>query len=674
MRYQMFIPALTLILGGAAATAWAQPATPAAAPAGASAVLALLETTDLHANAVGYDYYKLAPDPSNGMDRLSTLITQARREFPNNLLLDSGDTIQGTALSDYQALVAPLPCDQILAIYKIMNHLGYDAGAIGNHEFNYGLAYLNQVTGSRLDVAGVPAGQGACKGPSFPLLLANVYSLKTRKPLFAPYRIIDKQVSALDADGKQVTATVKVGVIGFAPPAILSWDKRWLEGKVYADGIRETALRYIPEMRAQGADVVVALSHGGIDGAPYTPQMENANYHLAAVPGVDAILMGHQHHAFPNPRSMVPEFDLPGVDKVKGTIHGVPAVMSHLWGKRLGVIALTLRHDGARWTIDKARTRVETRSTQLQDRSFVPVDPAIAALVEKEHAATIGYIKTPIGAADFRMSTYFADVGDVSALAVINHAQAAYLKRYVQTNAPELARLPVLSVTAPFKAGMAGARDYTDVAAGPLALNHAGDLYVYPNVFAAVRADGALLKRWLERSAERFNTIDPASKDPQELVNMSFPAYNFDGFTSNEVSYEIDVSQPAGRRIRHLHFRGKAVQDADEFLIATNSYRAGGGGTFAGLDGSRTVVATGEANRDVLAWYIKDVRKLTRAVHGQGRSWRFTKLKTAGPVLVHAPPGMVELARQAGLRNVSQVNGDDGRGKGTASYAVDLSH
>ncbi len=141
MRAQYCLPLSLLI--SACATVGDRPP-----PAGATAVLAILETTDVHSNVLGYDYYKLAPDPSFGLDRTATLIAAARREFANTLLLDNGDTIQGTALADYQALVAPLRCDQTLAVYKVMNKLGVEGGGIGNHEFNYGLKYLSQVTGS----------------------------------------------------------------------------------------------------------------------------------------------------------------------------------------------------------------------------------------------------------------------------------------------------------------------------------------------------------------------------------------------------------------------------------------------------------------------------------------------------------------------------------------------
>jgi 2',3'-cyclic-nucleotide 2'-phosphodiesterase/3'-nucleotidase len=642
-------------------------------PAGTHATLAILETTDLHANVVGYDYFKLAPDASLGLDRTATLIGEARREFPNTLLLDNGDTLQGSALGDYQAIVAPVKCGSPPGIYKAMKRLGYDGGTVGNHDFNYGLAFLGQVTGNRFDVPGVPRPGRACAGPGFPIVLANVLSARTHKPLFAPYRIVEKRVRAEDAAGRPALATIKVGIIGFTTPTILSWDKRALEGRVVTEGLVETARRYIPEMRRKGADVIVALSHGGLDAGPYSPTMENGNYYLAQVPGIDALLLGHVHQVFPNPASALAQFNLPNVDKVRGTVFGVPAVMANLWGKNLGVIRFELRHDGKGWRIERDRTVVETRATQRPDKSYVAPDPAVLDLVRAEHEATIRYVRTPVGSTDFRMSTYFADVGDPSAIQVVNAAQAEYVRNYVKANLPQYADLPVVSVSAAFKAGAAGPADYTDVAVGSLALNNAADLYLYPNALTAVKVDGAGLKAWLEKAAGRFNTVDPARTDAQELVNGGFPGYNFDTVTDPDLRYEIDVTRPPGERIRTLEWRGKPVADSQVFLVATNSYRASGGGNFPGLDGGRTAIAAPDTNRDVLIAYVRAHKRLTRAQDGAARSWRFAPVRTAGPVVFHAPPGKLDLARAAGLDNVSEWRADDGQGKGYALYAIDLS-
>jgi len=390
------------------------------------------------------------------------------------------------------------------------------------------------------------------------------------------------------------------------------------------------------------------------------------------VPGIDAMLLGHAHQVFPDAGSKAAQYNLPGVDKAGGTVFGVPTVMAGLWGKDLGVIGLRLRHDGKRWVVVKDQTTVEVRATQQPDKSFVEPDPAVTALVADEHAGTIGYVKAPVGETGFRMSSYFADVGDGAAIEVVNQAQAGYVAKYVAANLPQYAGLPVLSMAAPIKSGSAGAGDYTDVRAGQLTLNNAADLYLYPNTLAAVKVNGAQLKAWLEKSANRFNTIDPGRPEPQELVNAGFASFNFDCITSKDVQYEIDVTQPPGKRIRNLAWRGALVTEGQEFIVATNNYRAGGGGGFPGLDGGNVVVASPDTNREVLIAYIRGAKQLTREANGAQRSWRFAPVRTAGAVVFHAPSGLLGLAQEAGLANVTQISADDGRGKGFALYGIDL--
>ncbi|WP_240635956.1 bifunctional 2',3'-cyclic-nucleotide 2'-phosphodiesterase/3'-nucleotidase [Caldimonas tepidiphila] len=657
----------------AAAAAPAPAAT--ALPAGATAQVTVLETTDLHANVLSYDYFKLAEDKAVGFERTATLLRQARSEFPNTVLIDNGDTIQGTALSDHQALVSPLACGQKLAIYKAMDAIGFDAGTIGNHEFNYGLPYLAQVTGSKFNVAGMPepAAQPDCVGPKFPLALSNVTSLKDGKPLFKPYVIVTKKISAKDKDGKNFETNLKVAVLGFTPPAILSWDKRWLDGKVEVQGVVEAAAKYVPMARAEGADLVIAASHGGFDTRAYTPATENASFHLSKVPGIDGILMGHSHGEFPNPACNTSDCNAPGVDKVKGSLNGVPAVMPSFWGKAIGQISYSLVVKDGKWTIDTSKTAVSLRKTQDPvSKEYVAADAAIAPLVQAEHDAAVQYVKTPIGTSDFPMSTYFADVGDVTAIQVVNEAQADYVKKYIDANLPQYKGLPVLSVSAPFKSGFAGGSDFTDVAAGNIAINNAADLYLYPNTVYAVKVTGADIQAWLEKAASRYNRIDPTVTAEQKLVS-TFPGYNFDVFTSPDLSYQIDVTQPQGSRIKALNYKGVAIDAAAEFVVATNNYRASGGGGFPGLDGSKTIWISPDANRDVLIDYIKARKTLSRAANGSARSWRFTQVATQGPVVFSSAPGKLQLALDAGIANVSQLRADDGSGKGLAVYAIDLS-
>jgi 2',3'-cyclic-nucleotide 2'-phosphodiesterase/3'-nucleotidase len=133
--------------------------------------------------------------------------------------------------------VKPVSCTETLAMYKVMNAAGFDGGGIGNHEFNYGLQYLSQVTGSRSTSTACPIRpRRDLRGPEVPAGAGQRLQRQDAPPLFQPYAILSKTLTATGPDGKTVTAPIKVGIIGFTPPAILSWDKRWLDGKVYTEG------------------------------------------------------------------------------------------------------------------------------------------------------------------------------------------------------------------------------------------------------------------------------------------------------------------------------------------------------------------------------------------------------------------------------------------------------
>jgi 2',3'-cyclic-nucleotide 2'-phosphodiesterase/3'-nucleotidase len=632
------------------------------APDGASANVAILETTDVHANVLSYDYYKLKPDDSLGYERTATLIRRARAEFPNTFLFDSGDTIQGSVLADYQALAKPIGCDQKLAIYQAMDAMGYDGGTAGNHEFNYGLGFLSQVTGTPMNVDGGHANR--CAGPNFPLVLANVYSARDGKPIFKPWTVVTKTITAYTPDGSKIEVPLKVGIIGFTPPPIMDWDKQNLAGKVTVSGVVEAAQKYLPELQAQHPDLVVAILHGGLNTAPYTPDMENAGWYLAGVPGIDALLLGHSHTEFPGPRYA----GMKDVDARRGFVRNVPTVMGGFFGKDLGVIQLVLNRKDGRWVVDLDNTHSEVRPICKAKHDCVPADPAIAALVQQPHEAAVAYVNTPIGQSTLRMSSYFADEGNMTALAPVNAAQIDYVRNELPRSHPELAGVPVLSAAAAFRTGFGGPDDYTDVAAGPLTLRSAADLYFYPNTLAAVKTDGAGLKAWLEKSAERFNRIDPAKAGEQALINSRFTGYNFDQIQGG-IHYVIDVSKPAGQRITTLTFQGKPVAPGQPFIIVTNNYRASGGGHFPGLDGSNIVLAAPDGTREILAKWLERHKQIG-AKDLEPTSWKFAPLKTRGPVVFTGASGKQDVAREAGLDNIRQLKD---HGDGTATYAIDLS-
>ena len=648
-----------LALAGCSALPWRA----GRVPDGARAKVAILETTDIHANVLGYDYYRLKDDPTVGFERTATLIRRARAEYPNHFLFDSGDTIQGSVLADYQALVKPVACDQELAVYRAMDAIGYDGGTPGNHEFNYGLGYLSQVTGTPMNVDG--GRHTHCAGPHFPLVLANVYSARDGAPIFKPWTIVEKTIDAYTPDGSHIRVRLKVGIIGFTPPPIMQWDQHHLAGKVTVAGVVEAAHKYLPELQAQHPDLIVALLHGGLDTHPYTSDMENAGWYLAGVPGIDVLLLGHSHTQFPGPRYA----GMKDVDARRGFVRNVPAVMGGFFGKDLGVVALVLNRKDGRWVVDLDNSHSEVRPICKDKHDCVPADPAIAPLVADVQGAAIAYVNTPIGESTLRMSSYFADEGNMSALAPVNAAQIDYVRRELPLTHPELADVPVLGAAAAFRTGFGGPADYTDVAAGPLTLRSAADLYFYPNTLAAVKIDGAGLKAWLEQSARRFNRIDPEQTGEQALINSRYTGYNFDQIQGG-IHYVIDVSKPAGERITTLTFHGKPVAPTQPFVVVTNNYRASGGGHFPGLDGSNIVLAAPDGTREILARWIERKQHLG-AADLEATSWRFAPLKTRGPVTFTGAADKLDVAKAAGLEHIRQLKDN---GDGTAVYAIDLSH
>lgn len=603
------------------------------------ATLALLATTDLHGHVLGYDYYRLREDPGVGLDRVATLIAQARQRYPNTVLVDNGDTLQGTPLADWQARVRPPDCQARLAIHAAMDLIGYDAATLGNHEFNYGLPFLSQVTGVPFD-----ANDAVCRGPDFPWVLSNVVRADTGESLFPPRLLLERTIR-FDPDGGGAQALpLRIGIIGLTPPGILKWDARHLAGRVEMVDALDAARRQATSLREAGAEVVIALLHGGLDTDPYDSAMDNPGWHLAASGLVDALVLGHEHRWFPDHRSDAPAYaEVPDVDVASGRVHGVPTVMPAFWGRALGVIELALVHRGGRWQVDRAASRSLLQAIAPADAKAVEPDSRIAERIAIEHQGTIDHVGQAIAESATDMTTFFADVGDVSAIDVVNQAQADYLRAWVRDQRPDLAGLPLLSAAAPFKTGTAGPDDYTQVPAGPLAIRHAADLYLYPNTLVAVKITGAKVKAWLEQSARRFNRIDPAATLAQALVDADVPGYNFD--VIDGLRYVIDISRPVGERIVDLrHADGRPVEPDEWLLVATNNYRAGGGMAF-GLDAADVVIDSQVGNRDVLIDWLRGRARVSAERSDVGAPWRFAPLATSGDLLFTTRAGLARTLR-----------------------------
>ena len=563
----------------------------------------ILATTDLHTNLVNYDYYQDKPAENVGLAKTAVLIEEAKKENSNTLLVDNGDTIQGTPLGTYKAIVNPVKEGEQHPMYAALQKLGFEAGTLGNHEFNYGLDYLKRV----IDTAGMP------------IVNANIVDPKTGAYVYDPYKIISK--TFVDKNGRKTT--VKIGVTGIVPPQILSWDKANLEGKIQVNDSVEAIQKIIPEMRKAGADITLVLSHSGIGDDKYEKGEENEGYQIASLPGVDAVVTGHSHAEFPSGNGTGFYEKYAGVDGVNGKINGTPVTMAGKYGDHLGIIDLNLVYKNGKWTVVNSKGSIRKIHTKSKD-----ADERIKEIAKTAHEGTIQYVRQQVGTTTAPITSYFALVKDDPSVQIVNNAQIWYAKKEL-AGTPE-GNLPILSAAAPFKAGTRGdATAYTDIPAGPIAIKNVADLYLYDNVTAILKVTGAQLKEWLEMSAGQFNTIDPTKKEAQQLINPSYRTYNFD--VIDGVTYEYDVTQPNkydregklihpdASRVRNLKYQGKDVAPDQEFIVVTNNYRANG--KFPGVRDANLNRLLGLENRQVIINYILDVKNINPSAD---KNWHFT--------------------------------------------------
>ncbi|SMR72879.1 2',3'-cyclic-nucleotide 2'-phosphodiesterase / 3'-nucleotidase [Aliiroseovarius halocynthiae] len=611
--------------------------------------LRIMETTDLHVHVFPYDYYSDRETDRVGLSRTAALIEDVRAEATNSLLLDNGDFLQGNPMGDYIAYERGMKEGDTHPVITAMNTLGYDASTLGNHEFNYGLDFLMK----------------SLAGSNFPVVCANVAKTLGATPredetLLPPYVIVERTIT----NGAGTTQPIKIGFIGFVPPQVMNWDRRHLEGNVQARDIIEAAKAYIPQMREEGADLIIALSHSGIGAADHTDGMENASIPLAAIDGIDAILTGHSHLVFPSSTYA----DFPGVDVERGTIMSTPAVMGGFWGSHMGLIDLLIEHDGGAWRVVSHTSEARPIYKREEDRSITALVEDVApvlASVQAEHDETLAYVRRAVGKTDAPLHSYFALVADDPSVQIVSNAQTWYIQQMMQGTQHE--DLPILSAAAPFKAGGRGGPDYyTDVAVGDVAIKNVADLYLYPNTVRAVRINGATVREWLERSAGIFNQVEAGSEDAV-LLNPEFPSYNFD--VIDGVTYEIDLSQPSrynkkgevvapdAHRIVNLSFNGKPIDDAQEFIVATNNYRAGGGGSFPGADGSTTVFEGPDTNRDVIVRYIVEQGTVSPKADA---NWRFSPMDGTTVLFETGPAAAPHAGNVEGVSIEEAGNSDTG--------------
>ncbi|WP_461060523.1 bifunctional metallophosphatase/5'-nucleotidase [Streptomyces pseudoechinosporeus] len=505
--------------------------------------LTVMGTTDLHGHVFNWDYFKDAEyadseGNAQGLARISTLVNQVRAEKGrrNTLLLDAGDTIQGTPLTYYYAKVDPITAEDgpVHPMAQAMNAIGYDAVALGNHEFNYGIETLRKF-------------EAQCE---FPLLGANALDAKTLRPAFPPYFMKTFHVRGLPP--------VRVAVLGLTNPGIAIWDKAYVQGKLTFPGLEEQAAEWVPKLRSMGADVVVVSAHSGSSGTSsygdQLPYVENSAALVAQqVPGIDAILVGHAHVE-------IPEL------KVTNEQTGRTVVLSEplAYAERLSLFDFELVFKRGQWV-------VESVAASVLNSNAVADDPEITRLLKDEHDVVVAYVNQVVGTATEALTTVEARYKDAPIIDLITKVQEDVVKAALAGT--EYASLPVIAQASPFSRT-------SEIPAGEVTIRDLSSLYVYDNTLVAKVMTGAQVRAYLEYSAEYFvRTAAGAPVDVEKLTNAGGrPDYNYDYVSG--LTYEIDVAQAAGSRIRNLSYEGAALDDAQEFVFAVNNYRANGGGAF----------------------------------------------------------------------------------------------
>lgn len=448
-----------------------------------------------------------------------------------------------------------------------MNHIGYDAAALGNHEFNYGIPLLRAFA-EQLD---------------FPLLGANALDDATGLPAFAPYVI-----KIVAVEGEQ---PIKVGILGLTNPGIAIWDKANVEGKMSFPGLVEQAKIWVPRMRASGVDVVIVAAHSGAttsssygDALPFP---ENAATLVAQqVPGIDAILVGHAHQEIAE-RRVVNET----------TRREVVLTEPLRWGMRLSLIDLTLVKVAGRWAVQSIGASVLNSNT-------VGEDPHVKKLLTADHDTVVAYVNAVIGSCTAAMSCATARYEDTAALDFINLVQGQAVRAAIAGT--PAAALPILSIAAPF---------YKDahIPAGDVSVRDVAGLYIYDNTLLGIKFTGAEVKAYLEKSAVYFKRVSgPGPFAPSELTNAvtdvapnGTPDYNYDvmGGLDAPLTYDIDVAQAPGARIANLTYAGAPIDPAAQFVVAINNYRQSGGGGFPGVTTAPVVYnAQAEIRQLIIDW------------------------------------------------------------------------
>lgn len=510
---------LRIVLTAAVLTSRAASGQSAAPPKPIELIIAA--TTDIHGRIRGWDYYTDSAESGRGLSRVAGIFDSLRAAAPGRaLFVDAGDFLQGNAVTYVASRPGWTGPNPVIAA---MNALKYDAVVLGNHEFNYGLPFLDRTLAAA----------------TFPLLAANVRRIDGKRS-WAPAAFFDR-------------GGVRVAVIGVTTPWSMVWDKVTLNKKLQIDDIVTALHRAVKDARAAGAQVVVVVAHAGFDPAPGTDAVlpgvgaENPMSTVAnEVPGIDLIVVGHSHREIADT-----------------TINGVLMVQPRNWATSVAVATLQVERNAP--AAGRGRAGRGAPSWKVTAKHGVIVraaghaeDKAILDLSATAHAAARKYTGTTVGktAVDWRSDS--ARTRDTPIIDFIGEVMR-------RTSGADVASTAVFSTR-------------VRIPAGPVTVAQLAQLYPYDNFIRVVRMSGDMLKAYIEQSARYFK-VTGAGDAMHAAPDPTVIGFNYEVLTGAE--YTIDLTRPVGDRVVGLRVKGKALGPADSVNVALTSYRASGTGGYS---------------------------------------------------------------------------------------------
>ncbi|PWF99832.1 bifunctional metallophosphatase/5'-nucleotidase [Levilactobacillus bambusae] len=500
--------------------------------------LTILSTSDTHGYIFPTNYVEKGTTMPFGLTRAATVIHRESQTDGAVLTVDNGDFLEGSPLAYYVAKVEPEhDPKRLMAIYNL---IPYDVGVLGNHEFNYGQEYL----------------QSAVNEAKRDILCANILDENGDTEYGSPYKIYEKE-------------GIRIGVLGLTTQAVYKWEKPTNISGLQFDSVVATARHYIPIIREQ-ADVVVVCYHGGFERDLLTGKLtdihagENEAYTLLEqIPGIDALVTGHQHR------------------KLATKIFDVPVTQPGSRGEDVGKITLNLQR------LANGKVSVISSEAELIPTGDATLDSDMMAKSHRLDRDVDHWLDQPLGHINGSMT--------------FNNAFKARIREtpYIEF----VQKVQMASVGADISATAL----FNDEARGfenPITMRNIMTNYVYPNGVSLLEITGEDLRDALELTANYFIIENGQLAANPAYITPKRRQYNYDMYEG--IDYVLNIANPVGSRVTKLMYHGQPVTDKMRLKIALNQYRAVGGGHYPMYNAQKIISESSGTMSELIADYLRD--------------------------------------------------------------------